>query len=182
MTKHEAFRRQAASDLRLLHLLLRQSTDDVPQCHRLHYLQMAAEKAGKAVVFALGGQVSQEGYSHSFVGPLLNVLKRATISRALGYPPEKYRAYVEHLNSLRPFLAHVERLHPRSGRDPNVEYPWEGPSAEGGMVWHVPAEWAFAVHASPGQWDRAVRFIRVLIDRLDELARLATGARADEAR
>jgi hypothetical protein len=85
VNRAEAFRRQAASELEVLELLLEQ-LDGVPSCHCLHYLQMVSEKAGKAVVCALGDELPRNGYAHRVAGSFVQALKRRSIGEALGWP------------------------------------------------------------------------------------------------
>ncbi len=167
MNEAEAFKRQAASDLEVLELLLRQPVKDVSDCHRLHYLQMAAEKASKAAVKALGGDLPKEGRTHDVVRAFLSALKRPWIGEALGW--EDFRRFRGQLKALRPTLYAVTRLQ-QSSPGPKVEYPWEGPTAGGSVDWHVPAEYSFPIDPRSKMFERLVGFLRLMLDRLDVLA------------
>lgn len=171
MTQQEAYRRQAGSDLRMLDLLLQQPDRAAPDCHRLHYLQMATGQAAKAVVHALGGDLPSQGYSHAFVRSLVQALKRGAIAAALGW--SDFRQYKAMLESVRPLLHAVEQLRPTEDLyHPNVEYPWLERGPKGTDLWQVPADHSFDVDPRSRRYTNLIVFVRRLLDRLDELATL----------
>ena len=112
--------------------------------------------------------------SHNFAGPFLQVLRWQEIGEALGW--EDFRHYRRRLDSLRPLLADVEKLHPATG-GPNVEYPWEARTASGWVEWQVPAEHRFAVDPRSRAYKDLIGFLRQLLDRLDALAKLRRASR-----
>ena len=155
----------------MLDLLLRESDRVAPDCHRLHYLQMATEKAAKAVVHALGGYLPSQGYSHAFVRSLVQALKQGAIGSALGW--SGFRQYKAMLESVRPLLHAVDQLRPTEDLyHPNAEYPWLERAAGRADTWRVPAEHSFDVDPRSRQYTNLIVFIRRLLDRLDELANL----------
>jgi hypothetical protein len=172
VTEAEAFGKQAASELKVLELLLRQ-IDTVPDCHCLHYLQMVTEKAAKAAIYALGDQPPRDGHTHKAASRLIHALKRCSIGEVLGWPRPRFRSYTAMLDSLLPLLGSIERLHPALGPDgPNVEYPWHGRADDGQAAWRVPAEWPFDVPLRSRQCANLIDFLRQVLNRLPELARL----------
>ena len=58
MTQEDAFIRQARSDYSVFERLRAESRSDVPECHVLHYFQMATEKLAKAVLARSGEPVA----------------------------------------------------------------------------------------------------------------------------
>ncbi len=112
---------QALSDLNVRDTL---ATLNVEKCHRLHFLQMAAEKACKAHL------VKQNGHehvrkSHAYVETVLPIIARyfyAAIN-----DQNKIRAWeIEEIKSL---ARQIEMLAPACDDDglrpDNSEYPWE---------------------------------------------------------
>jgi hypothetical protein len=69
---------QARSDFQVYEWLQKEST--FPECHALHYLQMATEKLGKAHAWKTGPNVSSHG---GFVG-FLNSLSSTEAIRVFG--------------------------------------------------------------------------------------------------
>lgn len=89
MTRRIAFLRQARSDFAAFDHLVRQPRLAIPQCHPLHYLQMAAEKLAKAVLDAAGAL--NDPYSHVAFSQMPYRLARADVARAIGF--RNMRAY-----------------------------------------------------------------------------------------
>ncbi len=178
MTSHQAFRRQAESDLAVSQLLLARDRHEVPGCHPLHYVQMAAEKAAKAVIFALG---QEPPFRHNEFSKLRKHLERKDVARVLGYAADKWEAYRSYLRSIAPVCLEVDQLNPSVGtaptgstHGPNVEYPW--PSQRDPEEWIAPCTWPFSLaqDGGPGHRDllKAVTFIRLLLSRVNQIAEL----------
>lgn len=153
--------RQALSDRAMFELLRHQGA---PQCHLLHYLQMATEKLSKAYFWRSGNPPPK---THTgFVQFLRALLSRRQteldrIAAALGF---KRAADLESwVVSVQTLAYGLQGLAPKSAGDaPNPEYPWphEQPA-------HCPATHSFAIwheltHTSKGRHlllviERAIR-------------------------
>ncbi|TEU21875.1 MAG: hypothetical protein E3J21_01340 [Anaerolineales bacterium] len=110
-------------------------------CHELHYLQMTAEKLGKAVLLRSGTtNLDSVNRTHkAFVRFLRVAAKNPGLRQALQFNIRQLHAYVK---EILPVADQIERLAPTLARDgPNAEYPWETPSGEV----KVPASYAFPV-------------------------------------
>lgn len=109
-----AFAQQAASDLRVYDLL---QTTRLPKCHRLHYLQMASEKACKAYLYA--GQNGPVAHSnrHDVVEKVLTTWMRRHPAAYSGGMRATVRRYAHEIDRLAPAVD-------RDSRPDNVEYPW----------------------------------------------------------
>ncbi|MCE5240431.1 hypothetical protein LLH23_18380 [bacterium] len=173
MTKAHAFFRQAASDFRVFELLL--SQPGLPQCHALHYLQMASEKLAKAIFLA--GDPSFNYRRHAVLRNLHQPLRRQDVCRMLGFGSMKQ--YEATLNGLRPVLDQIEHLCPAvddgaaADTTPNVEYPWLGRDGQAGLTWLVPADHQFELVAEllkPRHAGlTALQFIALLLERLSPI-------------
>jgi hypothetical protein len=151
MTRAEAFFEQARSDFAVYELLQRQGTSAVPECHVLHYLQMATEKLAKAVAARTHIQVPPRRHD-SFSRLATELAKRPDVLSDIGYsdPAQTQRflkrclGIFKQLENLNPALAN-EKAHD-AGRDresePNCEYPWWR-SISGREDWLVPATHTF---------------------------------------
>jgi len=118
-----SFARQALSDLNAREIL---SANNASKCHRLHFLQMAAEKLCKAYLIK-----SQTGHDGNFTTHAVIKRHLKTIARYYG------------CRSVGVFANEIEVLSPacRDGgvRQDNTEYPWL--SATGKVI--APCEWSF---------------------------------------
>ena len=125
MSWHEAYLTQARSE----HAVLRKLEDpSVEYCHRLHYLQMVAEKLAKAMLTA-PGSAAPAPTSHAAFVRMLRVLKsRPEIRRRLGYRDSA--TFKKYIDSLLNLAERIERLSPTQAglTRPNPEYPWENPA------------------------------------------------------
>ncbi len=137
MTWHEAYLLQARSDWQIFRMLQQQP---VPECHPLHYLQMATEKLGKACIIAGGNAPAQVRTSHkAFVRFLQIAAYNPDLQKQLRMTGVQLRA---HIKALLPVAEEIEKLAPAIAHSgPNAEYPWETPV---GTV-HVPATYSFTV-------------------------------------
>jgi len=115
-----AFLKQARADWETY-----QRIDDPtwPTCHRLHFLQMASEKLGKALL--AGGDMPLERITHThaaFVKFIRIARKNHNLQKELGM---NYSQITAHFNRLLPIAHEIEMLAPTLAHDgPNPEYPW----------------------------------------------------------
>ena len=119
-----SFARQALSDLRAREIL-----GEAEKCHRLHFLQMAAEKTCKAHLVTSNGHDNVRR-SHAYIESTLPVIARHFYSISKG--GERIKPW--EIARIKHFAREIELLAPacddgESRRD-NSEYPWEGPKGE----------------------------------------------------
>ena len=177
MTRADAFVAQARSDYRVFRLLLEADRQIVPECHPLHYLQMATEKLAKAAMSA--SDVEHERYSHIAFSTLPRQLARRDVARKLGYPTfDAYRAF---LRRTAPLFRRIDELNPSvgpagvgtgAGNSPNVEYPWLGRDELGSEAWVVPARFSFGIAGKAtrrGDFLQVLRFVEALLHRFDTI-------------
>jgi len=109
-----------------------------PHCHRLHFLQMATEKLGKALL--LGGHSKLENITHShsaFVKFMHIASNNQSLQAQLKITKSQLRA---EFKRLLPLAYEIEHLAPALAQDgPNPEYPWLDKS---GQIC-VPVEYPF---------------------------------------
>jgi hypothetical protein len=158
---------QAKSDLAIFHLL---RSKGVPQCHLLHYLQMATEKLSKAYLWRSGKTPPK---SHTgFVRFLKALLDRrsnelGTLSKALGFArPDDLDRWVKNVQTLAYSLQNIAPA--EAGNGPNPEYPWphEAPT-------HSPTVYSFELWTSlkdTGQGRKLIVVIEKAIERLPDYA------------
>jgi len=98
-------------------------------CHELHYLQMAAEKLGKAVLLRSGNPLGSVIKTHkAFVSLLRVAAKNPSLRQRLGRSAHQLQEYMK---GIEPIADQIERLAPALSREgPNAEYPWETPGKE----------------------------------------------------
>ena len=130
------FARQAAADLNTFDLM---QGLDVPECHRLQFLQMACEKLVKAHL--CGAKTAPESIqaSHAYIARNLpKVLKHEAIRVNLGRAQAR-----DLLGTVKLLSQEIEALAPsvkRGGRRPdNCEYPWDD---DIGCL-RTPLDWTF---------------------------------------
>lgn len=82
MSWARAFARQASSDFEAWEHLSRNSA--LPQCHQLHYLQMALEKAAKAHLIAAGSDPRAVQSSHAYIAKVVPQIVRDELGRTPG--------------------------------------------------------------------------------------------------
>lgn len=132
-----AFAKQSQSDWQVYKILTQQA--GLPECHALHYLQMATEKLAKAYrVRATDSPVTNLVRHHTgfvkFVRQYL--LSPQSKSRYAG----KAAQLESVVSAASKFAAQIERLAPAvDPKTENAEYPWESGSA---VV--APCEWQFS--------------------------------------
>ena len=126
------YARQALSDLGAREALVRTGAE---KCHRLHFLQMAAEKACKAHLISRGSKLMK---SHACVKKQLPLLARHFYSVL----NDKQMAQGK-LKMIKQFAGEIELLAPAcdhgEDRKDNSEYPWE--DGKGGIC--IPCEYSF---------------------------------------
>ncbi len=115
---------QARSDFDLFRKLAK---TEEKICHRLHYLQMAAEKLGKAL---LAEKAPLSRRTHATVVKFLAVLANKKQAWKVFHfaNRETFETFIE---SIKPVAAKIEKLAPDLADDgPNPEYPWPDPPKE----------------------------------------------------
>ncbi len=132
----KGYGRQADADLRTFNLLRR---SEVPECHKLQFLQMACEKLVKAHLCREGKDPATLQGSHAYVSKHLAVVLRDQADFE-NYKGSRAR---DVLHRARQLALEIELLAPavkRGGRRPdNCEYPWEDDSGS----LHLPLEHSF---------------------------------------
>jgi hypothetical protein len=133
-----AFARQADADFKAWQLL--QDEAEIPECHRLLFLQMACEKLCKAQLIGSGTPPETLQASHGYVaGPLPMILRQQILLQRRNR--KRMAALLSHIRHL---ANEIEVLNPavrRDGQRPdNCEYPWEN----GQGVLHSPLDWTFS--------------------------------------
>jgi len=144
-----AFALQALSDLRAREMLV---SSNAEKCHRLHFLQMAAEKTCKAHLIQANGNDSVRK-SHAYVANVLPVIARHFYSIANN---ENRMAQWE-VEQIKRLAHEIELLCPAcdegSTREDNSEYPWL--DAQGTL--QVPCQYNF-----PGIDDGSRDIVRLI--------------------
>jgi len=162
-------------------LLQRADRASVPECHVLHYYQMATEKIAKALLARVGRPV---GRTHVAFRHIVGVLQgNPGILRAIGYAdPGKTARF---LARAQPLLQQIERLSPniageaarQQGLDPdqgaNVEYPWWQQNPAGEQEWLAPAVQTFSafqtISARSGDGLAMLNLVRFLLDHYERI-------------
>ena len=155
-----AYARQACGDLIARGVLL--SVPELPDCHQLHFLQMACEKLCKAHLWSERDDVK---FTHNCItGPLPDILDHQL---KLEGTNKSSRKRLRKLFSY--FAQEIEYLAPsvtKNGQRPdNVEYPWKDHS---GNV-YIPLDFVFStlnLKLNPGP-----QFIQTLHQAGDRLER-----------
>lgn len=124
----QAFARQAHADL-LTHNILCLRTD-VPECQRLHFLQMACEKLVKARLCTKSPQPGYVLTSHAVIAKHLPAIVRDWHLRLT----RGKRMRREMFDRVKHLAREIELLSPAvdaAGQRPqNCEYPYQGPGGE----------------------------------------------------
>ncbi len=128
-----AYARQALSDLDAREIL---AGSGAPKCHRLHFLQMAAEKVCKAYLTTSNGH-SNVRKTHAYVAKNLPIIARVF------YSNNRNQIARWEMSEIRRLAHEIEVLAPACDdgdvRLDNSEYPWQDGS---GNV-RVPSEFNF---------------------------------------
>jgi len=174
VTQEEAFLAQARSDYVVFGRLQEAARDDVPECHVLHYYQMATEKLAKALLARVGQPV---GKTHFAFGRIAAVLAgRPDILKAIGCSSPtlaarflaRADALFRQIENLSPDaagkLAKAKGLEAQQG--PNVEYPWWQQDPAAGQEWLAPATHTFPAYQTVSAASGDGLTMRVLVERL----------------
>lgn len=154
------YARQALSDLRAREALYAAGAE---KCHRLHFLQMAAEKACKAHLIKTSGSDNVRK-SHAYVAKTL-----PTIARNFYAATNDSNEIAQwELSKIRHLAREIEILAPACDhgdvRMDNSEYPWQGPKGEV----CIPCEYSFP---NIDDFDKTViRLIKLIRKACDEYA------------
>ena len=120
MNWQSAFLAQARAEYAILQMLI--GHEDVPVCHKLHYLQMVSEKVAKGLSTAPDSKPPP--VHRALVRFIQSAADVKTLMRACGFV--RRSAYRSYLRSMLPLADQIERLAPESSaRQPNPEYPWQ---------------------------------------------------------
>lgn len=121
----KSFAKQALSDLRAREIL---ADKGVEKCHRLHFLQMAAEKTCKAHLVTASGHENVRR-SHAYVEGTLPIIARHFYSISKGNQAKPWE-----LAEIKKLAHEIELLAPACDegdtRRDNTEYPWESANGE----------------------------------------------------
>ncbi|MEZ6070563.1 MAG: hypothetical protein R3C10_09885 [Pirellulales bacterium] len=133
---------------------------DLPQCHQLHYLQMAMEKAAKAHLMAAGCDPRSLQSSHRYIETAIPLIVREEFRRS----PGTMERWI--IDSIRSLARRIELLHPQvdgGGAIPaNCEYPWED-SAQRVVA---PANHNFGIDLHEKSARKMIRAVRARVDEL----------------
>ena len=148
---HESLRRSGAS-----------------QCHILHYLQMAAEKIGKAYFWRSGSPSGK--LSHATFTPFLRAITSTRAAKnAVVFDFDGEAKFVNWVKRVTPMARRLEELAPAVGGDgPNAEYPWPHD-----MPTSCPAAFDFPIWAilqAHGDGRNLLRFIGHAVNRFEQFA------------
>lgn len=99
-------------------------------CQELHYLQMTAEKLGKAVLLTVNSNsLDRVKKSHKTFTSFLRVAARNP--RLRKEAQMNARQLQESIKEMLPVAYEIERLAPSLANDgPNAEYPWKNPTGQ----------------------------------------------------
>lgn len=155
--QQEKWWQQARSDLDVL-VLLRQR--GAGACHQLHYLQMVAEKIGKAYYW--GRSKGPPPKSHAgfvqFLRFLASVRPQQQERIAEVFEFGRFDDFQSWLPTVLPLAYELERLTPDLASDgPNCEYPWPHASPL-----HAPAGYPFTIWEELTNTGRGRRLIHVI--------------------
>jgi hypothetical protein len=131
-----AFARQGRADFDAWNVL---QGSELPECQKLHLLQMACEKLAKAHLCKAGSRPGDIQTSHAYIAKNLPLILREQLELER-YAPGVIRGIVQFVRRL---AREIELLSPSvddGGKRPdNCEYPWEDGH---GKLW-IPAEYHF---------------------------------------
>jgi hypothetical protein len=122
MSWYYAYLSQAWSDFQVFDEL---NKSRHPNCHKLHYQQMATEKLGKAGEMEIMGNSPPRMRHDYFVRFLQRTKVYPLWKKRLGFAQNK-RGYAVYIDGILPIADKIEKLAPAvSGpHQPNAEYPW----------------------------------------------------------
>ena len=148
-----SFALQALSDLDTRDLLARLNAG---KCHRLHFLQMAAEKTCKAHLIVASGYRNVKK-SHAYVESVLPIIARQFYSMA----NDKNKMAKWEMEKIKNLSREIELLSPAcdegDARGDNSEYPWL--DAQGNV--QVPCQYKFSgIDDGSRDINRLIKLIR----------------------
>jgi len=131
-----AYARQAKADFAAFQAV---QPIELPECHKLQFLQMACEKLVKSHLWAAGSVAQDIDTTHAVIAKHLHtVLKQCAVS--LNFKGAQARTVLQHARRLAEEIDVLAPAVDRGGRRPdNCEYPWEN----GRGVLHSPLDWRF---------------------------------------
>lgn len=140
-----SFLAQARSDFDMLSILLDKELNKrqrISDCHKLHYLQMCAEKLAKG--FSTDEKTKPRPVHNALVRFIQTSKSNKGLMKTCGYKDVKY--FQEYLKSLIEIAEKVEDLVPiGKGERLNPEYPWQ--DASSGTIF-IPAKCNYRDHDS----------------------------------
>jgi len=173
MNQRQAFLVQARSDFEVFDHLRSNAGFDLPECHALHFLQMATEKLAKAVIGSPHEAVRQD--THVAFSRISRSLRRRDYGVLLGYA--SFDAYTSFLRQAAPLFRRIDELHPgigpqtgeQRGLSPNVEYPWRTRNSAGAIEWRAPAQFRFGVlqELQSRRGHQLIDFVKRLLNRAE---------------
>jgi hypothetical protein len=145
---------QSLSDLRAREALLNAKSE---KCHRLHFLQMAAEKACKAYLTAAGGH-DQVKKSHAYIALTLPVIARHFYAAS---SPKTQKKEWE-IPEVKRIAREIQVLSPACDegyqREDNSEYPWD----DGTGRICIPCEYSYPnIDDTDRSFVRIIQLIRI---------------------
>ncbi|MBC7773176.1 MAG: hypothetical protein H7210_11815 [Pyrinomonadaceae bacterium] len=155
----QAFARQACSDFEARDVLLNNAI--LPQCHQLHYLQMAMEKAAKAHLIGSGAEPTSVQGSHAYIAKVIPIIVMNGLSRTGG----KKDGWL--MKAVHALAKRISCLHPQINADAvpsNCEYPWN--DARGNIIAPADHDFEKSFHKVPA----AITMIKEVRTRVVELA------------
>lgn len=159
-----AFLKQARSDWEAYE---KTAEFEWPSCHRLHYLQMATEKLGKALLIVGDHELENLKGSHTAFVKLIRVVSNnRKLQKVLGMKKSQQRAQFK---TLLPLAHEVESLAPALAQNgPNPEYPWKDVS--GNIL--TPVDYPFPLmkrlHKTP-QGIQLLKYVEFFVKRFEQL-------------
>jgi len=161
----KVFLEQASSDWQVYEHL---KGTHFPNCHALHYLQMATEKLAKAYLLVIPTESQSVLSTHKGLTRFLrNVSRNSGLQNEMGMQAKQLQA---HIRQLLPLASEVENLAPTlAGEGPNPEYPWQDPLGN----FYVPAIYEFPLSKillEPRGYS-LIKLIRIALTKFDVLHR-----------
>jgi hypothetical protein len=137
-----------------------------PICHRLHFLQMATEKLGKALLVAAETKLDEITHSHLALVKFLRVVSNnLDLHLKLGLTKSQLKAQFK---GLLPIAHEIEILAPALAQEgPNPEYPWVD---KAGRIC-IPVDYSFPLTKllQSHQGIRLLKYIEYFLAEFEEL-------------
>jgi hypothetical protein len=178
-TAAQAFRDQAASDLRVFALLRSRALASPGEweCHALHYLQMASEKCCKAMLLAARVMPMANGKPRPVHEVFMQVYRwrlHPGLSRYFQAPSgctalrltRGTAAMLRYVETLNPTVARRLTRTGAKSEERNAEYPWE---ATGTAHWVAPCRTGFGVFGHPKRAQQIAEAERFLLGVLRQI-------------